>query len=310
MLIVIEGVDGAGKTTLAEALVEVLKDHKPTKLLHRGPLEFDPLVEYELDLDDYRPAFGQHVVCDRWHWGEDIYGPLYRAGSRLTPAIRTHVELFLQSRGAVFLLMCQSRTEIHRRLDERGETFLRDEHRNDVIESYYVMAASSLIKTTAVNTSAPEIVQLIVHDAWRQEQDASALNVFPTYVGPRRPAYLLLGERRNPLKSGGHLAAFVPYGGTSGAYLLEHVPADVRQSLGLANAMEEDVHALWCTLEHPRVVTLGREAHERCNLADVPHGAVPHPQYVRRFHNAHGEEYGRVIRDAVLHTVDLTGWRP
>lgn len=310
MLIIFEGVDGAGKTTMAEYITERLREHKPTELLHRGPIEFDPLVEYELALDDYRPGFGKHIVCDRWHWGEDVYGPMYRGKTELNRASRLHIEMFLQARGACMVLATQSRTEIHRRLDDRGETFLKPHDRNAVVEAYYDVAYRSSLNSFVVSSLNDEEWYPLAEYAVMMEKVASDLNVYSTYVGPRGPRYLVLGERRNPLKSGGHSSAFVPYAGTSGRYLLEHLPEDVARTCGIANAMEEDVHALWCTLGHPLVVALGRMAHDRCELIELPHGAAPHPQYVRRFHNDAGEEYGRVIREAALHRLDLLGWRP
>ena len=77
--------------------------------------------------------------------------------------------------------------------------------------------------------------------------------------------------------------------------------------LGIANACEEDIGKLWETLGRPAVVALGRAAAEQCRQAELPHGVVPHPQYVRRFHHHHGRRYGAMIREAAQYQEDLSG---
>lgn len=79
MIFVIEGPDGSGKTTLANALAEALH----VKVRHSGPPKTTNAVreygEQLLDLftdPDYRLA--GHVVFDRFHVGERIYGPRLR----------------------------------------------------------------------------------------------------------------------------------------------------------------------------------------------------------------------------------------
>jgi thymidylate kinase len=318
LLIILEGVDGAGKTTFANGLLDELKDHRATELLHRGPITTHPLIEYELSLDAYRPMNGKHIICDRWHWGELIYGPLYRGESKVQQPDMRHIELFLMSRGALVVLMCASRTEIHRRLDKRGETFLQHDDRNTVIERYYELNHSSQATSalmTAYDGMESEMLMSITCAAADIEMAAAPLNVHKTYVGPPAPVYLILGERRGPgqstlEQSTPHSSAFVPYPSTSGRFLLEHMPNDVYASCGIANALEEDVYALWETLQRPKIITLGKLAHEHLLKINIPHGAAPHPQFVRRFHSKAGTEYGRVLREAVLHQIDLTGWRP
>lgn len=310
MLIIIEGCDGAGKTTLAERLVNRLEQHRPTTLLHRGPIKDDPLVEYELPLDGYRPLRDQHVVCDRWHVGEAIYGPLLRGVSVLRPPDRRHIELFLQSRGALVVLMTQTPEEIRRRLAQRGEALLGDEYVEDVLHSYYEACHRTILPVTYAYDATDEVVDKVLQAGFLFDEATAWMSEFPTYVGSPRPDYLLLGERRNELKSEGHSSAFVPYAGTSGRYLLESLPDHVADTMGIANALEEDVPALVERLDFPRVVTLGTLAHRRLLELEMNHGAVPHPQFVRRFHHAHRQAYGRALTTALVHQREMMSWRP
>lgn len=91
MLLIFEGPDGAGKSSLAALVADVLSaEGQPTDLVHFGPPKFDPrdprtageqsydeMMSHEL-VADYSPASGRHLIMDRFHMGCPIYGPLYR----------------------------------------------------------------------------------------------------------------------------------------------------------------------------------------------------------------------------------------
>src|SRR4051812_24466763 len=119
MFVILEGVDGSGKTTLAEAVAKELQNRYPDaqhELFHRGPPERHPLDEYAFDIEDYRPGAGVHVVADRWHYGELIYGPIYRGKSELGTSGFRWLELFLKARGVAVWHVTQSLDTLHQRL--------------------------------------------------------------------------------------------------------------------------------------------------------------------------------------------------
>lgn len=78
MIIIIEGPDGAGKTTLAHKLATCLN----LKYHHEGPppVDIPPLDHYLGVLEKYRHC---SVVIDRFALGERVYGPALRGGDRL-----------------------------------------------------------------------------------------------------------------------------------------------------------------------------------------------------------------------------------
>lgn len=85
MFIALEGPDGAGKSTLAQAIADATPG---TEIVHFSQLKQNPLDEYVYALEDYSPGKGGNLVTDRWHIGEDIYGPLYRGESGMTSTLR------------------------------------------------------------------------------------------------------------------------------------------------------------------------------------------------------------------------------
>lgn len=309
MIIILEGPDGAGKTTLANQLHLLLPY---SWRLHRGPLRRDPFDEYEADLetwDGYTP-----IICDRWHLGELIYGPILRGASQLDKVARWHIEAFLLARGALQVIITAPLAELRQRLNARGDELVTPEMLYEISDGYFAAMEGNFLSTLICDDpiNVPSILALAA-DCWAH---AHALRSFPSYVGSPTPRYLLLGEKRHDNTVG---PAFVPAAGTSGRFLLEHLlpalPGDVE--IGLANASEENVVDLWHSLGRPKVCALGDVAYDQV-MADInergghafPLGATAHPQFVRRFHNRSGAQYARTILSALESSEDLRSWRP
>jgi hypothetical protein len=300
-LIIIEGCDGTGKSTLAARLAETFEqDGDDIHVIHRGPPERHPIVEYELALSGYRPNSGVTIICDRWHLGADVYGPLKRLDDGLDSAIRWHIEQYLISRGALLVLAESVENHIEM-MNARGEDYIDNDEAILVVDGFRRAAMHSLLPRLA--DSIPFDLEKIREKARSTEQRAAALAAFPSYVGPRRPRTLLLGDKKNrnnpaltDLLTEG---AFVPYKQSSGTYLIKALllaatPLEVMK-VGLANANEEDVARLWDTLYNPQIIALGREAAQACENASVPHAFAPHPAYVRRFMHKDIMTYGRTL---------------
>lgn len=301
MLILLEGVDGSGKSTLAGRLSRAVE----AEIRHSGPLTRHPLIEYELDLRDYR--VGRDVVYDRHYLGELIYGPLYRGASAIDLAMRRHIELFLASRGALLVHLSPPLEVIEKRLADRGEDFLQSHHIEHVWSEYRRLVRECAMPTMSITREldGQEDLNTILRYGFDLEKVAQRVTRFPGYVGHRRPDVLLLGERRND-PNDPHQTAFTPYPDASGHFLLRHLPERLLRHVGIANACEgDDLDELWNLLDHPRVVALGREAQRACEDADLRHGVVPHPQWVRRFKFKQGSVYGDLIAAAAITQKDL-----
>ena len=105
MLIICEGPDSVGKSSLAARFKQHVErgsgvGESGVELLHKGPPVLHPLDEYVVPLLHYRPFRGEHVVCDRWHWGEGVYPQVFPRSTQFDDAVRYYTELFLMSRGA------------------------------------------------------------------------------------------------------------------------------------------------------------------------------------------------------------------
>lgn len=197
MLIVLEGIDGAGKTTFAEELADQFTSTHPyftAEVLHRGPLkpDVDPLDEYENSLTYNAADQAKLVICDRWYLSEMIYGPLYRGRSRVDEFRWAHIEKFLEARGAVRLLVSAPLSVVEQRLADRGETFLKEDDRK-IVHARYLELASRL-GWGLLNTALSPRPQSILTMGRTMQNRVRHLAPLRTYVGPAHPQTVLVSE--------------------------------------------------------------------------------------------------------------------
>lgn len=250
MLIIVEGVDGAGKSTFINELCTMLPDQ--TKVLHRAQLKRHPMQEYVGDIMSYHPA-NDVIVCDRWHVGELVYGPLYRGSSQLTGPQALFIEKWLQSRGALKLHMNTDYETVQSRLRDRGEDFLMEHHVRLVYDFYETYCEEN--HWLKVYDFKPET---IISLAERYAQSVAPLRDFPSYVGPPTPRGLIVAPGSMPVYP-------EPRNSTHALYAALHVEG-VGQDLGVVPA-DHRTKQLWEALNEPPTVVLGTET---AYLAHLP----------------------------------------
>lgn len=107
MIVILEGPDGAGKSTLAQALYNALSGDDDTSLIHHGPykgLESNELAKTYFGSMTSALTYNKHVILDRSWYSESIYGDVYRSGANRIPMIyRRMLERAALSRGAILV---------------------------------------------------------------------------------------------------------------------------------------------------------------------------------------------------------------
>jgi gluconate kinase len=313
MFITLEGCDGAGKSTLADAIVKEIEYRFPgqdIEQIHSSQLKNDALDEYALRFEDYEPDQGMHYVVDRLHWGETIYGPLYRNQSALSEAQFRWTELYLKARGATTWHISADLETIENRLRTRGEDYLQSHHVGHVWREFQAVADRALTTGGTAMTdqaTAARLATIIVNEAVYAE--SSALEAFrPEYIGRALPSVLLVGDAQGNSDPGVTKAPFMPRGQSCGGFLLQALPELWWHQVGIVNARETDLPDLLDCLYYPYVVALGAQASEVLNDFSIKHSVVPHPQKVRRFHNAMGDQYGALIRELSTRQDNKLSW--
>lgn len=153
MLILLEGPDGAGKTSFAAELADTIGNFNEVRVLHKGPPTSGPIEEYIGPLFDYMPGSGETIICDRWHVGEQVYPHILGRKTELTMLLLDQIEEFLNSLGALLIHVTAHTEDLIKHVTERGDDLIDVSMLATISQEYYrVMRVSRMTRAT-YNTS-------------------------------------------------------------------------------------------------------------------------------------------------------------
>lgn len=243
MLIVVEGTDRVGKTSLCESLYDTLGG----EVMHFGaPQSTDPNAEYQFPLADYTPGFGEHVWIDRHYLGELVWAPFFDR----KPIVDEHsawvIEQHLMSLGAVMVFARRDERELEAasvdeptvgRAVEAQRSFEREvknsELRSGLSWRYY--------------THGDQLSRLI-EIARKREAEAASMHQFSSnWLGSPAPDVLVVCSDDDDDVDAPHVHEF--------CLKQALAPAIVRLEAGRRFV---NVHGLWHALGRPRVAPYGR----------------------------------------------------
>lgn len=287
------------------------------KVIHSSQPQSHPLQEYALSLEKEHP---RGLVLDRWHLGQWVYPQIYPDGrDMLTPEQWLWIELFLLSRGATLTYLEYDFSELAQRVSADRDSYLKPEDVEACSKLFYLACNNSILPTMSVRHGNPMDVARLSNKAWVNWTKYSLNTLrFPYAIGNMyEPDVLLVGDELGPVHPVGakHRVPFAPYPDASGNFLMRALLEWKREVLGKIalinskkpNGDEEDLWSLWVRLGRPQVVGLGAEADARLVEQSVPHGSLPHPQYVRRFHHHKVSEYSKAIKSVSESGLSLFG---
>ena len=120
MIIIIEGPDGSGKTTLAE------KISKQTKypIIHRSQPNTEE--EKKLMMGEYLQTIrsGKNMIFDRCWYSEMAYGPVMRDDSVISYPEMYELEELLAKSGALIIYATGAKAALWQRCQKRGEDYI------------------------------------------------------------------------------------------------------------------------------------------------------------------------------------------
>ena len=117
MIIMLEGPDLAGKTTLAKMIRRRIKN---SVIVHRGPPTGTWDDEYLKPLQEMYETGGAYIL-DRWHWGETIYGPILRGRSIVDDDALEVIETWCTEHGVTRVLLMPSYELLRKRWEQQGD---------------------------------------------------------------------------------------------------------------------------------------------------------------------------------------------
>jgi len=290
MLIILEGVDGAGKSTLAGAISELIQEAHPedtVEYIHASQIKGTVYEEYVERLDNYTPSDGRHIIIDRWHVGERIYGPLYRNSSGYDSSRGSYewIELFLASKGARLWNVTQPLEVLQERLAARGEDYLEERHVDFVREQFTLLTKESLIFANEVSPNEESLAIIAPHiilDAEYAEFRAASIlsHGVKSYVGRTfdDPQTILVVD--NKAKN----ARFHPTQSDEAEVFLDVLRPEFIQSLAIVSSVSQSaLEELLTRLSMSGVLTYSETVSARLNSYGINHIKIDAPSTDRMY---------------------------
>jgi thymidylate kinase len=171
MILILEGVDCAGKTWMAERL---LKEMPNAYLIKHGnrPKENSAAAShmlyknYKAMLDTYELAIkhsGGTLIFDRFYMSELIYGPVTRGYNLLTDKYQEELENRLKQNDHLYVEITATKENIIERMKSRGEYYLKLEKLDPIMVGYEEFYDQTTLNRSRVG-SGDNMVDFLINE--------------------------------------------------------------------------------------------------------------------------------------------------
>ncbi len=312
-IIILDGPDGTGKTTLATELANQFTPRGKVLHLTKRWLDKMPLYHFAAWRCALRWSQHQAVIIDRWHLSERVYAAAYRGGTRW-PHLSSMLDSLAKSRSALMILalprdkdryLTQFRAlrKTREEMYSSGEELVWDGYHNELQKTYNKDASVFRYDIISNPNSTAHFASFYKDQALlrtrfnvTKRQQISLLDEV-NFTGSFSARYLLVGDITNAyrldtgfpffdLKFGpastmihrvlasGEVANLYP---SSWAMVNSRVHVHGQVRIERLKRIVTDMPFL------DRVVALGNHASDELERLNIKHVTVGHPAYVARF---------------------------
>lgn len=295
MLIIIEGPDKTGKTTLAKAIATRLGfDYK-----HFSAPKGSPADEYI----DFLLSLKRDTVCDRFHLGELVYGPMLRGKVGITPLELVTIERVLRLKQTVLIHAVTSMKIANERLAHSNEHEVVNVAENLLAEDRFtqVISKSNAGPIIKYDGSSMDNLYKIINDLAKIQRSLAGPAKYAGIGTITGAKLVFVGEQVNKNVTWRNL----PFDkGLSSQFLLDtFITAGVPEKavyICNANRLTRQEVANLMLAGRTTFITLGEKAANKLDSFDVPHLELAHPQYIKRFHFKRKDRYVAQFKEAVI----------
>jgi hypothetical protein len=303
LIIILEGVDGSGKTTLAKELAqrynaEIHHEGPPPKFMNHRVRRRPSLTlgHYASILQSMR---GKNVILDRWALGERVYGPILRKKDKLGADGWTLLNRLIMASGAYQVLcMPPYKVCLANWRSRHGELIKDETAYRKTYEKYAELAV----------TTAPDIIYDYTKGPWNHELTPK-LELPLNMSGSPSASYLVVGEigKRGKREESALLLSYFNLAPASqwltkalyAAGFKEHelawiVPYEESGHRRVRKNMWQNKNVIPRTFRY--VIAVGETAEITCRAQDLPYFYVISPKRWWHDHMGSFESYVKTVR--------------
>lgn len=295
MIIVLEGPDGAGKSTLAQEFVRRGFEYR----YHDDPPKpgEDKFATYTKAILSVAPT--EDVVFDRFAPSEHVYGLVRRGETQIGIEQLRLINRLLYSRGAftIFCLPPFATVEKNWRARLKDELVQDSGQLEKLYHAYDALRSSEYDRLHAIAYDYSVGPSIFGFHATKLSIPLLPFYLPEGVIGHPSARFLFVGEQSSDV----HDLAFYSYSSARSAHFLNLALWEAgfkEHELCFTNARypdggERDIKSIY---DGRIVIALGDVAGRVCSHQGVPYLAAPHPQYVRRFKSKRREQYVAMLR--------------
>lgn len=311
-MIILEGIDKTGKTTLANKLrdeygYEIVKTSQPKKKEH-------PYVEYVRKILSIRTS---RVVFDRLHLGELVYGPVKRGKSLIDEKMLFNINSLLSLHGAT-IIYCHDKPEIIKeRFSQEKEDYLQETDIETILKRYEEVIQTTIshgVKVITHRVSNKQYQVKVKNLAYQDDLCLSSLLKRRVRGSGISPKVLFVGEcfsskNLRPFTIEEQLSSRLPFDFGYSTHLFFELEKIMRKhgiSYAVTNArkvvdgkvevgIKQELFDLNGNNYLRVICILGKKAEklvrEDCEKSALPYFTIEHPSFLLRFKRDEQEEY-------------------
>ncbi len=297
-MVIIEGCDAVGKSTLAKWLAKELGYDYFKDSFHKLG------TKYYIGNALKKPF---NIVSDRFHLGEYVYPTVKQDGRVPMPVWhQLMVERILLTKTTV-LILCETDIEtIWHNFDTRGEDFITKEQAVDVVRLFNERFDVSILPKIKFNyklNDQNDLLKFIKSNFQRYINGSLIADQMESTGETNSPDVMLVGEGYNARKIGKAPRAFSHLSASS-AYLHEALANNQDVSYYITNAGKtgdpiENKILLLDEIDRvgpKKIIALGNVASKLLKQLNIDHETTVHPSYQRRFKHSQINEYSKTLR--------------